>query len=338
MAKTEQAARRYRVAGVDEQAAARLARHAMRAAKGQDPAGYAATVPLPAGKGLLLAAGCDGAGSKPLLLRAHGRLEVAGWDLVAACVNDLACAGAKPWLFFDALSCHRLDAAEGKQILRGITAACKAAGCSLAGGEIAQLPEQLRPGAWDLTGFALGLAEKKERLPRRGIRAGDVLLGLPAEHPHANGYSLVRRILRRRPQALRTRVGGRSLKSILLAPTPLYVPLLARLLQSADGKALRAAMHVTGGGLRAAAARGLPAGLGARIETGSWETPPVYGWLAQAGRVSEAEMLEVFNCGVGMVCCAAAAGADALRRRLRRLGCEARVIGTVKKGAGVEFV
>ncbi len=325
------AARRYRAAGVDEDAAARLARFAMRRAAGQRPDSYAALSPLPRGSGRpLVATCCDGVGSKLLLLRDHDRLAVAGWDVVAACVNDLCCSGARPWQFLDALSCHRLDENAGRQLLRGVAKACRASGCDLAGGEIAQLPDQLRYRAWDLVGFATGVVAPAKRLPRRGIKPGDVLLGLLTDRPHANGYTLVRRILSQHEPS-------RRMQGLLLAPTPLYAPLVVQIQRSTLAPALLAAMHITGGGLAGNAARGLPAGLGARIEEGSWPQPPLFAWLAQHGQLDDEEMRATFNCGIGMVWCVAADRAAAMLRKLERLGWAARQIGVVKRGRGVDF-
>jgi len=239
----------------------------------------------------------DGVGTKLMVAIESGRHDAVGIDLVAMCVNDLVVQGAEPLFFLDYFATGKLAVADAARVVQGIAEGCRLSGCALVGGETAEMPGMYGPGHYDLAGFAVGAAERGALLPR-GVQPGDTLLGLPASGVHSNGFSLVRRICGI------ARLGwgdaapwspGESVGEALMVPTQLYVkPVLA--LHRAGY--LRAAAHITGGGLPGNLPRVLPAGCCAVVDR-PWPVPPVFSWLARAGKVARDEMLRVFNCGSG---------------------------------------
>ena len=308
----------YRGAGVNLDAARRHTDAIAGLVAGQT--GFAATHPLPAGMREPVLVTCtDGVGTKLLLARELGRLEGLGQDLVAMCVNDLACTGAQPLVFLDYLAVGRLDPDEAGALVGAIAAACEAVGCRLAGGETAEMPGLYAPGHFDLAGFAAGVVERDAMLGPERVREGDAIVGLPSSGLHSNGFSLVRAL-----------VEDGSLEpdpGLLLAPTRLYVRDLQAM--AAAGAGLRAAAHVTGGGLPENLPRALPAGLRAELRAGSWELGPAIEAVLATGRVDEDEAWRTFNMGLGM--CAIAGDGDAAAAAADG----ARVVGRVAAGEGV---
>ena len=285
-------------------------------------------------KSPVLVAATDGVGTKLQLTARCDRHRVAGIDLVAMCVNDLLVHGAQPLFFLDYLATSRLEPATAQAIVEGIVEGCREAGCALLGGETAEMPEHYRPGDYDLAGFAVGAVEKDRRLPRGGIGPGDVLLGLASSGAHANGFSLIRQIIRRKGLFLADPAPfapEESLASALLVPTRIYV---RSLLDLFDHDVIKAAAHITGGGLIDNVPRVLPAGVIARIHAGSWQAPPVFLWLFEAGRIKPAEMLRVFNCGIGMVLVVDAEDTDAVMRHLSEQGETVYRLGELMPGDG----
>jgi phosphoribosylformylglycinamidine cyclo-ligase len=307
----------YRDAGVDLEAARRHTDALAGLVAGQT--GFAAAHPLPVGMREPLLVTCtDGVGTKLLLARELGRMDGLGQDLVAMCVNDLACTGAQPLVFLDYLATGRLDPDEAGRLVASIAAACEAVGCRLAGGETAEMPGLYAPGHFDLAGFAAGVVERAEILGPHRVREGDAIVGLPSSGLHANGYSLVRAL-----------VAAGALEpdaDLLLEPTRLYVRELQTIAAAAD---LRAAAHVTGGGLPENLPRALPEGLGARLDAGAWEPGPAIEAVLATGRVDEDEAWRTFNMGLGM--CAVVRDGDAGARAVPG----ARVVGRVAAGEGV---
>jgi phosphoribosylformylglycinamidine cyclo-ligase len=271
----------------------------------------------------LLAASTDGVGTKLVLAREAGRLRDAGRDLAAHCVNDVLTTGAEPLFLLDYVAAHRLDLEQVAELVEGAAEVCRAAGCALLGGETAEMPGVYRDEELDFAGTCVGLVRRADLVDGSRVEAGDVVLGLPSSGLHANGFSLVRRLLD---------AGAEWDADLLLAPTRLYLPDVRALRAAAD---VRALAHVTGGGIPGNLARVLPAGLGAVIDPGAWERPAVFGWLDAHG-VPEEEQRRVFNLGVGM--CAVVAQADARNRLLLADGSPAAVIGRVEAGVeGVTF-
>jgi phosphoribosylformylglycinamidine cyclo-ligase len=207
------------------------------------------------------------------------------------------------------------------EVVKGIARGCELGGCSLIGGETAEMPGMYPQGEYDLAGFCVGVVEKDRIIDGRTIAPGDAILGLASSGPHSNGYSLIRRIVQRAGPA----------PFDLLEPTRIYVKPILQLIESLPVKGLA---HITGGGLVGNVPRVLPAGTMAAIDKGAWPRPPVFQWLQQAGNVAEDEMWRVFNCGVGMVVVVAAAHAKAAAEQLRKAGETVYEIGAVERSAG----
>lgn len=246
----------------------------------------------------VLVSGTDGVGTKLKLAFSLDRHDTVGQDLVAMSVNDILVAGAEPLFFLDYFACGRLEVGKAATVIEGIAKACEIAGCSLIGGETAEMPDMYPVGEYDLAGFAVGVVEKENIIDGRRIEPGDVILGLASSGAHSNGYSLIRRILARAKPDLAADFDGRPLADVLLAPTRIYVKPVLALLQALPVKGLA---HITGGGLVGNVPRVLPEGVTALIERAAWPWPPLFCWLQEAGGVASEEMYRVFNCGIGMV-------------------------------------
>ncbi|UCH77751.1 MAG: phosphoribosylformylglycinamidine cyclo-ligase [Candidatus Coatesbacteria bacterium] len=278
----------------------------------------------------VLAAATDGVGSKLEIAFALDQHHTVGIDLVAMSVNDVICCGARPLFFLDYMAVGRLDLDQGEALIGGIVEGCKQAGCALLGGETSQLPTFYRPGRYDLAGFAVGIVERSLLIDGTRIQPGDAVLGLPSSGVHSNGFTLIRKIIEEEGLELSEAFGGgRTLGEELLTPTRIYVPQLEALAK-ADVD-LRAIAHITGGGLAGNLGRVLPEGVGARLEKGSWTVPPIFERLAAWGELSEAEMYDVFNMGLGMLVVVPAAEAE----RAREAAGEGAVVGECNEAAGV---
>ena len=330
----------YRAAGVDIDAGDALverikplARSTERAGVMGGVGGFGALFDLRAAgfRDPVLVSSTDGVGTKLKVAIEAGRHDTVGIDLVAMCVNDLVVQGAEPLFFLDYFATGALDVAHAATVVAGIAEGCRQAGCALVGGETAEMPGLYAGGDYDLAGFSVGAAERDALLPA-GVAPGDTVLGLASSGVHSNGYSLVRRIVAASGLAWDAAAPfdpGRTLAAALLEPTRIYVrPLLA--LHRAG--LLRAAAHITGGGLPGNLPRVLPDGVVARLDAGAWALPPVFRWLAQTGGVAADEMLRVFNCGIGMALVVAdPAPAIAL---LAEHGARAVPIGMIEEGDG----
>ncbi len=283
----------------------------------------------------VLVAATDGVGTKLRIAIDTGHVEDVGQDLVAMCVNDLVCQGAEPLFFLDYFATGKLSVDTAARVVEGIAAGCRLAGCALIGGETAEMPGMYPPGDFDLAGFSVGAMERGAHLPR-AVAAGDVLLGLASDGVHSNGYSLVRRVVDLAGLGWDDPApfGKGTLGAELLRPTRIYV---AAVLDALRAGGLRGAAHITGGGLTENLPRVLPDGLGARIDLTAWQRPPVFAWLAEAGGLSEAELLRTFNAGIGMVLVVAPEQAAATEARLGDLGETVFRLGDVTDGAGVAF-
>ena len=298
----------YRAAGVDIEAGDALverikplARATSRAGVMGGLGGFGALFDLKAAgfRDPVLVSTTDGVGTKLKVAIETGRHDTVGIDLVAMCVNDLVVQGAEPLFFLDYFATGGLDVEQAATVVAGIAAGCNQAGCALVGGETAEMPGMYAPGDYDLAGFSVGAAERTALLPG-AIEPGDVVLGLPSSGVHSNGYSLVRRVMALAGAGWHDPAPfapGQSLADILMAPTRIYVKSLLSLHRAG---LLLAAAHITGGGLPGNLPRVLPDGMAAELDAARWPLPPVFRWLARAGGVSAAEMLRVFNCGIGM--------------------------------------
>jgi phosphoribosylformylglycinamidine cyclo-ligase len=281
----------------------------------------------------VLVSGTDGVGTKVDLARRLGVLDTVGIDLVAMVVDDLVVTGAEPLFFNDYVSIGDLDPDRVAALVRGIADGCRTAGCALVGGETAEHPGLLDPDEFDLAGFGVGIVERERILGPERVREGDVLVGMASSGLHANGYSLVRRIVD--GLDLDADHGlGRPLGEVLLEPTRIYARDCLALVEAVE---VHAFCHVTGGGLPGNLPRVLPAGLGARVATASWERPAVFSFLQARGPVEDAEMWRTFNQGVGMVAVVPADVAAAAVEHLAGAGVDAWVMGEVVAGEGVEL-
>ena len=269
----------------------------------------------------VLVAANDGVGTKLKLAIDTGMHDTIGIDLVAMCVNDLVVQGAEPLFFLDYFATGKLDPDQGAAIVAGIAEGCRQAGCALIGGETAEMPGLYREGDYDLAGFAVGAAERGQLLPSNDIVDGDVILGLASSGAHSNGYSLVRRIVENAGAKLDAPAPFDrtvSLAEALLAPTRIYVKPLLAAIRSTHG--IKALAHITGGGFPENIPRVLPKDFAAELDLEAIEVPPLFSWLARAGGVASAEMMRVFNCGVGMVAVVAAGQAAQVAAVLKEQG------------------
>jgi phosphoribosylformylglycinamidine cyclo-ligase len=274
----------------------------------------------------------DGVGTKLRIAIDTGRPDSVGIDLVAMCVNDLVVRGAEPLLFLDYFATGKLDAAQARMVIAGIASGCNEAGCALVGGETAEMPGLYGSQDYDLAGFAVGAAERHSLLPR-GVGPGDAVLGLASSGLHSNAFSLVRRVVQLSGlpwDAPSPFAPDLLLGAALLEPTRIYVrPLLA--LHRAG--LMKAAAHITGGGLPGNLPRVLPDGTVA-VLTPNWPVPPVFPWLARVGGIASGEMLRVFNCGIGMAVVVAEADVAAATELLRERGETVMRIGHIEAAAG----
>ena len=287
-------------------------------------------VPLDRYRKPVLVSGTDGVGTKLRLAIDTRRHDGVGIDLVGMCVNDVVVQGAEPLYFLDYYASGKLDVDVGERVIAGIVEGCVQAGCALVGGETAEMPGMYHGADYDLAGFCVGIVEKDAIIDGTATRAGDVVLGLPSSGPHSNGFSLIRKILQVSKAELTQDLDGVSLIDRLMTPTKIYVkPLLALMKQVS----LHGLSHITGGGLVDNIPRVIPDGLEVVLERKSWRGEAVFEWLQQQGRVPDAEMYRVFNCGIGMTVQLAATDADKAVSLLREAGQEALVIGEVRSGS-----
>ena len=262
----------------------------------------------------LLAASTDSVGSKLVLGRRAGRLRWCGADLAAHCINDVLTTGAEPLFFLDYVAANTIDAEQVAELVEGAAEVCRAAGCAILGGETAELPGIYREDEIDFCGTCVGVVERDRLVDGSRIEPGDVVLGFASASIHANGFSLVRRL-----------VGEDDIDAdLLLPPTRFYLGQVRALRARAD---VRGLAHVTGGGIAGNLARVLPDGVGAVLDPSGWERPPVFAWLVGQG-VAEDELRRVFNIGIGY--CAVVPAADIRPGDV--------VIGHVDAGEGVRWV
>ena len=277
----------------------------------------------------VLVSGTDGVGTKLKLAQQLVRHDTIGIDLVAMCVNDVLVQGAEPLFFLDYFATGKLDIDTTAAVVGGIAAGCTEAGCALIGGETAEMPDMYAPGEYDLAGFCVAGVEKSEIRDGSRVQAGDVLIGIASSGPHSNGYSLIRKILARSGAPLDLDIGGQTLADALMAPTRLYVKPVLQLLGGAQGSAIHAMAHITGGGLTENIIRVVPDGLRLDIDARTLALPAVFQWLQREGAVPLEEMWRTFNCGIGFVFVVPAAAAAAVSAELDSMGLAPRRIGEV---------
>ncbi|HEY6620301.1 MAG TPA: phosphoribosylformylglycinamidine cyclo-ligase [Steroidobacteraceae bacterium] len=335
---TERAPVTYRDAGVDIDAGDELVerikprvKRSMRSEVLGGIGGFGALVevPLDRYRKPVLVSGTDGVGTKLRLAIDTQRHDGVGIDLVAMCVNDVIVQGAEPLFFLDYYASGKLDVVVGERVIAGIIEGCVQAGCALVGGETAEMPGMYHGADYDLAGFCVGVVEKDAIIDGSMTRAGDAVLGLPSSGPHSNGFSLIRKILQLSNADLEADLQGVSLIDRLMAPTRIYVKPLLKLMREVP---LHGLSHITGGGLVDNIPRVLPDGLEVMLERSAWRREPIFEWLQQQGKIVDAEMYRVFNCGIGMTVQVSAGDAQRAIDNLRAAGQEALVIGEVRIG------
>lgn len=280
----------------------------------------------------VLLSGTDGCGTKVKLAFLMDKHDTIGIDAVAMCVNDIACSGGEPLFFLDYIACGKNDPEKIASIVSGVAAGCIQSGCALVGGETAEHPGLMPEEEYDLAGFAVGVAEKKEIIDGRDIRPGDVLIGMASSGVHSNGFSLVRKVFEMTKESLDTYYEelGQTLGETLLAPTRIYVKALKSMKDS--GVAVKGCSHITGGGFYENIPRMLPDGVMAVIEKDSYQVPAIFRLLAEKGEIAEEMMYNTFNMGLGMVVAVAPSEADRVVEAIRAAGEEPYVVGRVEAG------
>ena len=288
----------------------------------------------------VLISGTDGVGTKLKIAMIMDKHDTIGIDCVAMCVNDVICAGAKPLVFLDYIACGRNIPEKIAEIVKGVAEGCVQADCSLVGGETAEHPGMMPEDEYDLAGFTVGVVDKEKILSNETMQAGDVILALPSTGVHSNGFSLVRKIfdIDNDPDVLHTtpaELGGKTLGDALLAPTKIYVKPVLKVLEEVDVKGIS---HITGGGFYENIPRSLKKGCCARINKADVRTPALFQLMQKTGNISEHDMFNTFNMGVGMVLTVPAEQADKALDILHANGePEAYRLGVIAEGEGVEL-
>lgn len=284
----------------------------------------------------VLVACTDGVGTKVLVAIQMNRLSTIGIDLVAMNVNDLITCGAEPLFFLDYLAVDKLDPNHLQDVIEGVAAGCREAGCALLGGETAEMPDLYARGDFDLAGFAVGVVEYDRVIDGSRVSRGDILIALPSSGIHSNGYTLVRRLVAKGRCKLDKVYDplGETLGDALLRPTRIYVNAVHTVLKAYPVKRVVTAMaHITGGGLRENVARTLPRDCDAVIAKSAWRIPPVFDFVRRLG-TTRTEMLKVFNMGVGFVFVVRPYFAEGVMRVLQRVGEQPFKLGHIQRGGG----
>jgi len=283
----------------------------------------------------VLVSGTDGVGTKLKIAFLMDKHDTVGIDCVAMCVNDVICCGAKPLFFLDYIACGKNIPEKIAEIVSGVAEGCVQAGCALIGGETAEMPGFYPVDEYDLAGFAVGVVDRSKIIDNSKMKAGDVMIALPSSGVHSNGFSLVRKIFDVENTDLKMPVealGGKSLGEALLAPTKIYVKPMLKLFDEVEAHGVS---HITGGGFYENIPRSIPDGLGAKIDRSSLKIPPIFNLMAEKGGVSERDMFNTFNMGVGMCAVVSAKDADKALEILSDEG--AYVIGTIVEGEGIKI-
>ena len=288
-------------------------------------------------KNPVLVSGTDGVGTKLMLAFKLGRHDTVGQDLVAMSVNDILVQGAKSVFFLDYFGCGKLDVATAERVVKGIAHGCELAGCALIGGETAEMPGMYPAGEYDLAGFAVGVVDRGIILDKNKMQPGDVGIALPSSGLHSNGYSLVRKVFDVENADLGRYYGelGCALGEELLRPTKIYVRPVLAAIEAAD---ILGISHITGGGFYENIPRSLKKGCCARIRKADVRTPALFHLMEKVGGISEHDMFNTFNMGVGMVLTVAPEDADKAIAILKAHGEDAYRLGTIVEGDGVELV
>lgn len=281
----------------------------------------------------VLVSATDGVGTKLRLAIDMGKFDTIGQDLVAMCVNDLLCQGAEPLFFLDYFSTGKLVIEQAQTVIEGIAHACTQSGCSLIGGETAEMPGMYQGGDFDLAGFVVGAVERDSILPDMdAITPGDTIIGVGSSGAHSNGYSLIRKIIENMDLLSDAPFApNQSLGEALLEPTKLYVKPVLPLM-----KYIKAISHITGGGLAENVTRVLP-NCRAVIDLSTWEVPPLFKWLQEKGKIEQKEMLRTFNCGIGLCLIVKPDNVTYILGELHKNALQASVIGQLENASSPEI-
>ena len=279
----------------------------------------------------VLVSGTDGCGTKVKLAILMDKHDTIGIDAVAMCVNDIICVGARPLFFLDYIACGKNVPEKIAAIVSGVAEGCVQSGAALIGGETAEHPGLMPVEEYDLAGFAVGIVDKKKIIDNKTMQAGDVVIALPSTGIHSNGFSLCRKVfdIDKNPKELyepREELGGKSVAETLLTPTRIYVKPVLKLLESVH---VRGISHITGGGFYENIPRSIPDGLGARIERSAVRVLPIFDLLAKTGNISERDMFNTYNMGVGMSIVVPESEVETALSLLRAEGEDAYVIGEI---------
>tara|TARA_Y100000590_G_scaffold454884_1_gene602489 strand:+ start:5232 stop:6281 length:1050 start_codon:yes stop_codon:yes gene_type:complete len=276
-------------------------------------------------KNPVLVSGTDGVGTKLKTAIKLKKLDTIGIDLVAMCVNDVICLGAKPLFFLDYYATGKLKSGVASKIIRGIIKGCKKSSVSLIGGETAEMPNVYKNNDFDIAGFCVGISEKRKLLPKKNIKHGDIIIGLESSGLHSNGYSLVNHMLDKGIIKLSHKVKNRSLKNIILKPTTLYTDVLS--IKSFDK--VKAIANITGGGLTENIPRVIPKGMAAEINLDINNLPPLFSYIKDRGNIKPIEMLKTFNCGIGMILILDKKDLNVITNEIKRMKFKYKIIGKV---------
>ena len=279
----------------------------------------------------ILVSGTDGVGTKLKIAFLMNKHDTIGIDCVAMCVNDIICCGAQPLFFLDYIACGKNVPEVIEQIVKGVCDGCVQAGAALIGGETAEHPGMMPEDEYDLAGYTTGIVDKAKMSDNSRMKAGDVIIALASSGVHSNGFSLVRKVFDVENADLTSpveRLGGKSLGEALLEPTRIYVKPVLALLKEADVKGIS---HITGGGFYENIPRSIPDGLGAKIERSKVRVLPIFDLIAEAGNVSERDMFNTYNMGVGMSIVVASEDAEKALNILRDYGEDAYIIGEIEE-------
>lgn len=277
----------------------------------------------------VLVSGTDGVGTKLRIAQLLDKHDTIGIDCVAMCVNDIICCGAKPLLFLDYIACGRNVPERIAEIVGGVAEGCVQAGCALVGGETAEHPGTMAEDDYDLAGFSVGIVDKSKVIDNSKMQAGDVMIALPSSGVHSNGFSLVRKVFDVEHCDLKAPVEelhGASLGETLLAPTRIYVKPVLAVMKEVTIKGIS---HITGGGFYENMPRSIPKGLGVKIEKSAVRVPPIFSLIQKRGNISEHDMFNTFNMGVGMSVVVAKEDADRAVELFKANGEDAYILGTI---------
>ena len=286
----------------------------------------------------VLVAGTDGVGTKLIYAFLLEKHDTIGIDAVAMCVNDIVCQGAKPLFFLDYYACGRLYPEAEEQVVKGIADGCKMAGCALIGGETAEMPGFYPDGEYDLAGFAVGIVDKKKVINGKNIVPGDVLIGLKSSGVHSNGYSLVRKLFGDEDKAALEAYDeelGATAAEVLLKPTKIYVKSILSLIEKVE---VKGSAHSTGGGFIENLPRIFPEGVGCEVVKNSYDVPPVFKVMQKRAEITDEQIYNTFNMGIGMVVCVAPENVEAAMASLQATGEDVVVIGKAVAGKGVTLL